>query len=161
MALEIKFIIDGQTQLMRELGLAIEKIKNPKEFHQEAIELMSKRSDEIFKNKGMDVENAQKWPKLSATTLNLRKARAGHYANKPNKPNIMRWTGRLQEDTTKKSDNKQGSFTHNAPYAIKHQRGIQTPKRVVQDLDSKTKQRIQKALQEKTQRDFGNFGRQI
>jgi hypothetical protein len=75
----------------------------------------------------------------------------------------MRWTGRLQEDVTKKADDKEGSLTYNAPYAKKLAEGDPSknlPPRAIIDLDRTTNEKLVKALQKKVNKEIGIFNRQ-
>lgn len=159
---KIKLVIDGQVQLSRNLRVFSGKISNMKDFYQDAVKVVEDRTDDIFRQKGSNVEKSNKWEKLSAGTLRARERRYGYYKKTPNRPSVLRWTGRLQEDLTKIVTSTRGKLTFNAPYAIYHQRGGgNLPKRVIVDLSRQTNTEIVKALQKKVQRDMGIFGRQV
>lgn len=158
--MQIKIDIDWQTQLSRNLRVFVDNLENLSEFYEEAIDIIKTRSDSIFSAAWTNVEKNPKWKPLSSATLKARKERSWYYKASPNKPWVLRWTWRLQEDTTTTINDRYWSFEYNAPYAEKHQSGDGVPKRAFLDLDNRTNENIVKSLQNKIQRDLKIFGLQ-
>ncbi len=160
--MQIKFDIDGDVQLSRNLRLAVVKLSNMKEFHEDAIEIMDKRSDDLFKKKWRNVEKNPKWKPLASSTKKARANRTWYYKKTPNNPSVLRWTWNLQDNRTIKSNQNFGSMQFNAPYAVYHQRwGKNLPQRAIIDLDNNTNTKIIKALQKKVQKDLKVFWLQL
>lgn len=158
--MQIKIDIAWQTQLSRNLRLFADSLENLSEFYWEAIWIIKERSDSIFAAAWSNVEKNPKWKPLSAATITARRKRTWHYKNAPNKPWVLRWTWRLQDDTTTTINDRYWSFEYNAPYAEKHQTWEWVPKRAFLDLDNRTNENIVKSLQNKIQRDIWIFGLQ-
>lgn len=91
------------------------------EFYKDALDLIEARSDELFAQRGQNTEKAEKWKPLASRTNKAREKRWGYYKKTPNKPSVLRWTGRLQTDRTKTIEKNRAIFEFNAPYAIYHQ----------------------------------------
>ena len=159
--MQLTIDVQGQRQLSRNLRVFADELQNLWEFYSAAIDIVKKRSDDIFASKGSNVE---KWPKRkphAASTTTARDRRWWYYKQSPNKPSLLRWTGRLQEDTTTTINDRFGSFEYNAPYAVYHQDWWKNlPKRPIIDLSNETNTLITKALQAKIQKDIGIFGLQ-
>lgn len=152
---QLSFTVDGDKQLSRNLRLFVDKIENLKPFYQDAIEIVKTRKDAVFSAQWSNVQKGPKRAALSSSTLTARGRGRGYYKNAPNNPGILRWTGRLQDDTTTTITDRYGSFEMNAPYAIYHQRGWgKLPKRPVLDLDNETNAEIVRALQKKINSDI-------
>lgn len=132
------------------------------EFYKDALDIVEKRTDEIFAGKGGTVEKAPRWKDLAPSTKKARERKWGYYKRPANNPSTLRWTGRLQEDRTKIIETNRAIYQHNAPYAVYHQAGGgKLPQRAIIDLDNRTNQEIVRALQAKIERDIGVFGTQI
>jgi len=159
--MQLTIDVQGQRQLSRNLRLFADELHNLGDFYKEAIDIVKARSDSLFADKWANVE---KWPKrkpLAASTNNARENRRGYYKNAPNKPSVLRWTGRLQDDTTTTINDRYWSFEYNAPYAVYHQEWWRNlPKRPIIDLSNETNTLITKALQNKVQKDIWIFGLQ-
>lgn len=158
--MQISFKINGATQLSRNLEILNYNIDHLKDFYDEAIDIMHKKSDSIWATSGQNVEKGDKWKPLSKYTEMQRKHRKGYYAATPNKPQIMRWTGRLQEDTTKKITDTYGMLTYNAPYAKELHMGNSQknlPSRPIIDLDNETNAQVVKALQKQFEKQIQAF----
>lgn len=54
--MQISYEVDGMKQLSRNLRVLVSKLSNMKEFHQEAVNIIRKRSDDIFANSGKNVK---------------------------------------------------------------------------------------------------------
>lgn len=146
---QLKFTVNGDIQLSRNLRIAAVQIADLSDFYKEAIEIVENRTDEIFKTAW---KNVKKWPSrdsLSPVTERARAAWWWHYSASPNNPWVMRWTWRLQDDRTKVVTKNSWSLTFNAPYAWYHQEWIpnKLPQRAIIDLDNDTNQKIVKSLQ--------------
>ena len=159
--MQLTIDVQGQRQLSRNLRLFADELENLGEFYKDAIDIVKARSDSLFAQKWSNVE---KWPKRkphAASTTNAREHRRGYYKNTPNKPSLLRWTGRLQDDTTTTINNRYWSFEYNAPYAVYHQEWSgKLPKRPIIDLSNATNTEITRALQKKVQKDIWIFGLQ-
>lgn len=165
---QLQFSVDGHKQLSRNARLFAKELEDMREFFQEAIDIIEARTDQVFTSQGSAVEKAGTWPPLSKKTLRARQMGWGYYSNTPNRPSMMRWTGRMQ-DTKNKNVNKDfGELSYVARskkgfnYPAAHQKGSgNLPKRVLIDLSNPTNDLIIKALQGKIHRDIGIFGRQV
>lgn len=132
------------------------------EFFNEALGLIEKRTDEIFKSRGSTNEKSDKWRDLAPSTKKARERRWGYYKKEPKNPTTLRWTGNLQDNRTKTIERTRAIYQHNAPYAIYHQTGGgKLPQRAIIDLDNGTNREIVRALQAKIERDIGVFGTQV
>lgn len=158
---EIRFSIDGDVQLARNLRVFVQQLQNMEDFYQSALEAMADRSDRIFKAQGSNLQNAPSWRGLSSRTLLARTKRWGYYKKAPNGPGILRWTGTLQEDKEITVTNQFGQLAFTAPYAYYHQQGAgRLPKRAMLDLDMATNAEIVRLLQKKINDDIGISGLQ-
>lgn len=160
--MEIKFRVNGQTQLSRNLRVLATSLPNMKDFFNDAIDIVEEKSEAIFSSKGQNVE---KWPKrkdLSPSTKKARDRRWWYYKNPPLDPSTLRRTWRLQNSKKKTVDNLRGIFEYTAPYAQYHQSGgWRLPARPLIDLDNSTNDKIVKAAQKKINDDLWVFGRQV
>jgi len=157
----IKMSINGDVQLSRNLRVLANDLKELKPFYKEAVEIVKKRSDDVFKTEGKNIKKSNKWEWLSSTTKTARANRWGYYKKTPNKPKAMRWTGNLQDNTTEIATKAFWLFKFNASYAIYHQKGGKTlPKRALIDLDNTTNAKITKALQKLIYKQIWIFNRQ-
>lgn len=160
--MQISFNVNGQQQLSRNLRVAVTQLPKMKEFFQEACDIVSEKSDSLFKAQGTNVEKNPKWKNLAPSTVKARQMGWGYYKNKPSNPGILRWTGKMQESKTITVTDQAGKLEFQAPYAIHHQEGgNKLPRRAVIDLDNTTNTKIVKAMQKKIQEDLGIFGLQV
>ncbi len=158
---QIRFSVDGDVQLSRNLRVFAENVKDMKEFMGEALDIVEKRSDSLFARKGSNTQKNPKWKPLAKSTKLARQKRWGYYKKPPKNPSTLRWTGNLQDNKTKAVSDKSGMLAFNADYGIHHQRGGQNlPKRAVIDLSNETNSEMIRALQKKVERDIGVFGLQ-
>ena len=165
---QMKFSVDGHVQLSRNMRVFAEDMKQMHEFFRDAIDIIEARTDQIFAAQGNNIEKAGSWAPLSPKTLKARERGWGYYKQTPNRPSMMRWTGRMQDTKNKNINDQFGelSFTARSKkgfnYPAAHQAGSgNLPQRVIIDLSNPTNELIVKALQEKIQRDMGIFGRQV
>ncbi len=159
--MELTITIDGHKQLARNLRVFASRIKNPREFLKEGLDIIASRSDELFANAGRNVQKANTWAPLSPSTQKARANRWGYYKRAPSRPGAMRWTGNLQENRTIRVGSSSGTLTFNADYAAYHQRGgDDLPRRVIVDLSNQTNAELVRALQKLIQKEMGVFGRQ-
>lgn len=158
---QIKFTINWEVQLSRNLRTLAVNIKNMWEFIKEAVEIVEDRSNEIFKSEWKNVEKNPKWAPLANSTQTARDKRYWYYKKAPNRPWTLRWTWRLQEDKTKRLLNNSWTLSYNAPYAVYHQDWWPNlPKRAIIDLSNATNEKIVKALQKKINKEIWIFGTQ-
>ena len=159
----ISISVDGLNEFVRNLRIKSEGIREGlEEVHGTIVDVVKDRTDELFEKEGSDVQNGPPWKPLSASTELSRKKRTGYYRNEPDNPGVLRWTGRLQNSAVKTKSKKQGTLEYTAPYAKYHQRGGgRLPRRKIIDLDTKTNEKIVKAIQKVINDNLGNFGRQL
>lgn len=157
---QLTFKVNGHVQLSRNLRVFADKIKNPREFFKEALDIIAARSDELFRSSGSNVQKANTWAPLSPSTQKARANRWGYYKRTPSRPTTLRWTGNLQDNRTIHVGPTKGTLTFNAPYAIYHQSGGGIPRRVVVDLSNQTSADIVRSLQRLIHKEMGIFGRQ-
>lgn len=158
---QIKFAVQWEVQLSRNLRVFAKNITNLKDFFQDALDIVEKKSNSIWATAWGNVEKNPKWKGLAASTEKARERRWGYYKKAPSNPWVMRWTGRLQDDRDKKVSDAQGSLTYNAPYAVFHQEwGWRLPRRAIIDLDNGTNVQLVKALQAKINKEIGIFWNQ-
>jgi len=172
--------VQGQQQLSRNLRVLADKIGDRKQVLGDILDTVKERTDKIFESGGKNLGKNPKWKPLSPVTNEMRRKRILHYKNAPNRPGIMRWTGKLQESTEKEVSNDRARLTYTAEYAGYHQSGgkklpkraiidldnpksggKKLPKRAIIDLDNPTNEKIIKVIQESIHQALGIFGRQI
>lgn len=159
---QLTFNVQGHKQVSRNLRVFAKDIGDLRGFFQEALEIVGTRSDELFKAQGSNVQKANTWAPLSASTQKAREKRWGYYRRSPSRPGVLRWTGNLQENRSLTVTSQKGSMTFNAPYAVYHQGGgASLSRRVVVDLSNPTNVLIVKALQKLIHEKAGIFGRQV
>ena len=159
--MQISISVSWEQQLSRNLRVFADSLTNLKEFYEQAIDIVKRRSDDLFSAQGSNVEKWPKWRWLAASTEKARINRRWYYKKSPSNPWVLRWTGRLQTDITTTANDRYWSLEFNAPYAWYHQSGWwNLPKRPILDLSNETNTLIMKALQEKIQRDIWIFGLQ-
>lgn len=151
--MKITITINGATELSRALRDVAVDMKNLKPVLSESIDVIEERKDEIFKTQGRNLEKSPAWKGLSATTNQARQKRWGYYKKAPSSPGILRWTGNLQDNITKKSNDTSASMTFNADYAGYHQSGGgKLAKRALIDLNEKTNEKIVKVFQKSVEK---------
>jgi len=157
----IRFAVEGDIQLSRNLRVLVANLQNMKDFFGESLEIVEKRTDASFRKKGRNTQKSPKWKPLAKSTKLAREKRWGYYKKTPKNPSVLRWTGNLQDNKTKAVTNKSGVLAFNADYGIYHQKGGGSlPKRAVIDLSNEVNSAIVKSLHGKIQRDIGVFGLQ-
>lgn len=140
--------------MARNLRVVGEKLSNLTEFAKESLEIVEERKDEVFDKQG----GTLKWQSLAASTQRARANKWGYYKKGASNPGILRWTGNLQDNVTKKASANEAFLGFNASYAKYHQSGgAHLPTRKVVDWDNKTKTKIIKALQKHLHESFGSF----
>lgn len=158
---QLSFNVQGHKQMSRNLRVFAADIKNLREFFEEALEIVGARSDELFSAEGANVQKANRWAPLAASTIKARTNRTGYYKQSPSNPSTLRWTGNLQTNRTLMVGSNKGTLTFNAAYAVYHQAGGGSlPRRVVIDLSNPTNKAIVQALQKQIHEKTGIFGRQ-
>lgn len=160
--MQIKFEVDWEVQLSRNLRVAWSGISDLTSFIKDALEIVHNRSNDLWAKKWQNLEKSPNWPALASRTQKARERRWWIYKSSPNNPQIMRWTWNLQDNVTKKSSKNEGILSYNAPYAIYHQQWSKNlPKRAIIDLSSATNNEIVKSLQMKINKDLWIFGKQL
>lgn len=158
---QIAFSVSWQQQLSRNLRVLVQNIADMEWFYNSAIDIVEKRTDEVFAWRWQNVEKNPSWKALAFTTQDARARRMWYYKREPNRPSIMRWTWRLQEDRKREVHKDHGMLAFNAPYAQYHQSWWwRLPRRAIIDLDNKTNAEIVRAMQKKINDDIGIFGLQ-
>lgn len=160
---QIKFEINGDVQLSRNLRLFADGVDDLEDFFKTGIEIIEERIDNTFAMEGSNLEKSPIWAPLAESTLEARKRGWGYYKQKPNRPGILRWTGNLQENRAKMTSKDSGQLEFKAKHAVYHQDGGQhLPTRAVIDLDNATNAEIVRALQRTLAKKVnGIFGRQV
>lgn len=159
--MEIRWSVNGDVQLSRNLRVFVTQLPKMSQFFEDAVWIIEKKSDQIFKQTWSNVEKNPKWSPLATSTLKARANRWWYYKNQPASPSVLRWTGRLQTDRTKVVNDKFGSLTFNAPYAIYHQDGgTHLPRRAMIDIDNQSATEMVRALQSKINKDIWISGLQ-
>lgn len=159
--MEIRWSVNGDVQLSRNLRVFMTNLSKMREFYEDAVDIIEKKSDKIFSKAGWNVEKNPKWSPLAASTLKARERRWWYYRKSPSSPNVLRWTWRLQSDRTKVINDKLWSLTFNAPYSIYHQEGSsKLPRRAMIDIDNTNAADIVRALQNKINKDIWISGLQ-
>jgi len=160
--MQVTITVNGDKQLMRNLRIFVDRMDNMKGFFSDLLDTVGERSDSIFKAQGSNVEKAPTWKGLASSTLLARMKRWGYYKRAPSNPGILRWTGALQQNTTKTPSDRFGTLTFNQPYASFHQEGGgRLPQRVVIDLDNATNAEIVRLMQKKVNDEIGISGLQV
>lgn len=161
---QIRFDIDGDVQLSRNLRTLAVKLPNMGNFLNDALTIVEKRVDDVFDKQGKNVQKSPQWKPLSASTIKARSQRTGYYNRPPSgRTGILHWTGNLQKNRKKTVTNKYGDLQFMAPYAHHHQKPKKDgrpPKRAIIDLSNDVNTAIVKALQMKINRDIGMAGLQ-
>ena len=159
--MEMRWSVNGDVQLSRNLRVFVTNLSKMSEFFADAVWIIENKSDQIFKQTWSNVEKNPKWSPLAASTLKARANRWGYYKNAPASPSVLRWTGRLQSDRTKVINDKLGSLTFNAPYAVYHQEwSNKLPRRAMIDIDNQSAADMVRALQSKINKDIWISGLQ-
>lgn len=160
--MQIKFEVNWQIQLSRNLRMTAINISNLTPFIKESIDIVHDRNNQVFEKEWSNVEKNQKWPTLKSKTLVARSRRWWYYKNTPNNPSTLRWTWRLQNDITKHINKNEWILKYNAPYAVYHQSWWKNlPRRAIIDLDNQTNTKIVKALQKFINNQTKIFGKQV
>lgn len=153
--MQIKFEINWQVQLSRNLRLAWVKLKNLTPFIKDALDIVDNRSKQIFNNAWLNVEKNPIWAPLKTKTIEYKKKKYWSTT-----PLVNTW--RLKNDIVKQASNNQWFLLFKSPYAIYHQEGGKyLPRRAIIDLDNATNRKIIKALQNKINEDCKIFGKQL
>lgn len=154
--------VNWDVQLSRNLRVLANNITDYSDFFKDALDIVQKRTNDMFTAQWKNLEKSSNWKDLSQTTLVARSSRQWYYKNAPNNPWVLRWTWRLQEDVAKIVGNTSASITWKAPYAEYHQEWWwRLPKRAIIDLSNETNNKIVKALQSKINRDIRIYEKQV
>lgn len=159
---QLTFNVQGHKQVSRNLRVFAKDIGDLRGFFEDALKIIGSRSDELFASQGAKVEKANAWAPLAKSTVKARERRWGYYKRTPSRPDVLRWTGNLQDNRTIVAQSSKGTMTFNAPYAVYHQGGGgNLSRRVVVDISNPTTMLIVKALQQLIHEKAGIFGRQV
>jgi len=155
MAAEIQIKITGAAELERKLRDVVLDMATMTEAVKGAIDVIEKRSDDIFKAEGSNIAKGPAWKGLAPSTLTARANRWGYYKQAASGGGgILQWTGKLKKSRVKKVEKDYGLFGFTADYAGYHQEGHGTrpPQRKIIDLDNKTNELIVKEFQKRVQK---------
>lgn len=161
--MDLKFEINGEVQLDRILLDAGKTLDNNQPFFKDAVDIIGKRSDDLFAQKGQNLEKSPKWKPHAESTKRARTKRQGYYKNPPNRPGLMRWTGNMQESQKKTVSQKFGKLEFTDEKAQWHWDGggkSKLPQRRVIDLSNDTNRELVRAMQTAIYRQFGAVGLQ-
>lgn len=154
----LSFEIQWDKQLSRNLRVAVTNLKNLKPFHQEAIDIMEKKSLKIFAKKWKNVQKSPKWKPLADSTKKAREKRWWYYKKAPKKPSTLVWTWKMKSKRRKVANNNFWTFEFTDRVAQFHQKWWRNlPKRALIDLDNKTNANLVRALQRKINKDIKIF----
>lgn len=137
------------------------RLDNLKGFYEEALQILKKHSDELFKTAGQAAESVPKWAPHKPSTLNARTKRHGYYKNTPNRPGLLRWTGKMQDSARMTATEKQGRLEYTDPKAMHHWVGggkSKLPSRKILELSPNINREITRALQTAVYRELGLAG---
>lgn len=148
--MDIEFEIMGEQVLSRSLMDAGARLDNLKGFFDEALKILSEHSDLMFSSDGKANESVPKWKPHAASTKKARAKRYGYYKNTPNRPGLLRWTGKMQDSKKLSATNKQGEMKFTDEKAIWHWKGYaakKLPSRKTLELSPTVNREISRALQ--------------
>ena len=114
----IEFQVSGAEVITRKLEYSVKQLGNLKPFFKEAFGMIEQNIDKNFKNTATQRFGA--WKRLATSTVNARNKRQGYYRRNPNNPNILRWTGALQDNREILISQYGGQLTMTAPHAKYH-----------------------------------------
>ena len=156
---QIKFEVQGWDNISRSLEIMIKNTTKLKWFFGEALDIVEKRTDDIFSKDWQNVITSNKWKALSPSTKKARKNRTWYYKKAPSwRVWILHWTWNLLNNKSKIIKRLSWILKYNAPYAWYHLNwDWKLPKRKFLELDPKTKTLIVKALQKKIVKDIQKF----
>lgn len=153
--MQLKFTINWQIQLSRNLRLTAVNIANLRPFIVETLNIIHDRSNELFNSAWRNVEKNPIWAPLSEKTIRYKKRKYNS-----TRPLINTW--RLKNDVSKIAGQKKWTLLYRAPYAIYHQSWWpHLPRRAIIDLSNSTNDKIIKALQKKINNDLRIFWKQV
>jgi len=159
--MDIEFEIMGEQVLARSLMDAGKRLDNLKGFFSEALNVLQKHSDALFKSDGQNAESVPKWKAHADSTKKARSKRWGYYKNPPSKPGLLRWTGKMQESARKTVSSKQGKLEYTDKKAIYHWKGggrNKLPSRKILELSPSVNREISRALQTEIYNQLGLAG---
>lgn len=160
--MDFTFEIMGEQLLSRSLDDAGTRLSNLKNFYEEALKIIQKHSDMLFKGSGLNTESVPKWKPLAKRTKTARSKRWGYYKNTPNKPGVLRWTGEMQDSARVTATNKQGELKYTDKKAIYHWKGGgrngKLPSRKILELSPSVNREIARALQTEIYNQLGLAG---
>lgn len=146
---QIRFVVNGDVQLSRNLRIAANQIQNLEWFFSDALNIVEDKSDSIWSSWWTNVEKSPKWKQLAPSTLRARANWWWYYWKvAPSNPWLMRWSWNLQNNKTKTVTKNSWILSYNASYAWYHQDWWRSlPRRAIIDLDNWTNDKIVKSLQ--------------
>lgn len=159
--MDITFEIMDEQVLARSLQDAGRRLDNLKDFFMSALDILQKHSDSLFKSDGQAAESVPKWKAHADSTKKARTKRWGYYKNPPNRPGILRWTGKMQDSARKSASNKQGKLEYTDKKALYHWKGggkNKLPSRKILELSPSVNREITRALQTEIYKQLGLAG---
>lgn len=154
MAISVTLQLEWWDRLSRRIEGVDTMLSNLQPFFRDTVDLLKKKSDEVFSTKWQRLL-WWRWAWLSSSTTKARVNRRWYYRRQPNNPSVLRWTGNLQDNVTKKSTKDYGQLIFNAPYAWYHHVGRWQRRRKLVELDPKTNAEIIRILQTYIIKEFG------
>lgn len=159
--MEIIMDIMGEQQLASSLLDAGRRLDNLRKFFDDALDIIKKHSDEMFRASGRNNRSVPKWKPHAESTKEARARRWGYYKNTPNKPGVLRWTGKMQDSAKKFVKPKQGMLRYTDEKAMYHWKGggkSRLPSRKILELSPDVNREIGRALQTEIYRQLGLAG---
>lgn len=84
--MEMKFVVNGEVQLSRNLRVLVQNVANLQGFFGDALGIVEKKSNQIWATAGANVEKNPKWKGLAPSTQKARERRWGYYKKAPSNP---------------------------------------------------------------------------
>lgn len=106
-----------------------------------------------------------KWQNLASSTEMARSRKWGYYKRAANAPQILRWTGQLQNWFFAENWKLESRVSNNVPYFQYHQTRfwarLNLPRRIMLDISTKTQLDVTNILAKGINKRVWNFGRQL
>jgi len=156
--MDIKFEINGEQVLSRSLMDAGKRLGNLKNFFLDALDIIRLHSDKLFQSQGR-TESVPSWAPHAKSTKEARAKRWGYYKNPPNRPGLLRWTGKMQDSASITADAKKGMLEFTDPKGMWHwEGGGHLPSRKILELSPSVNREIARALQTEIYNQLGTAG---
>lgn len=158
----LKFNLEGQELLSRNFRILADGITKMRPEFWQIGESIITGVNKNFSSTGTEL---QKWAPLAASTKQARANRTWHYKKAPNKPSLLRWTGKLQDGFYKEVWDLQVVVTNDVPYFKHHQTrfrsGKKLPRRVMLDMSQQVKLEVTNIIAKGINKRIGNFWKQF